>query len=520
MIRRTSLLIDNNDTGTRTLMFMIAEHMIDDMPDNDGVLWSKRCSGYDENKGYGIVLSVDWLNESEDILSPIGGKELELPPYSEEPQGNNTLYIAEQNDSSTLRNILPVRSCPAYVHCQIDNQRFIWQFLQTSQRLQTATRKLTEKYLGYDLVQYPYHIGNVYEVWYNNVIRAVDMTASPEPVGVYFRFSYWHVPSEVLHLTITDHHHRDVVLYQKHFEIEAGTKLFLAELPLMPKCLDVRLTDNNGQILYDQKNVTFVSDIVLDLQVQRLNLRLQDNRPVENKDPDVIIPKFVSDGARSITGRRRKAKQQSFENYFISAQMASREKTSSANYDFVFFDGDQNHREENVEKAKEVVLGIINRTRNVCYICDPYFHDPDFVEFIYKMHRLDVEVRIINCREQLLKAIEIKEGMTKEQIAEARQAVIRTLDDRIEDFKARLNIDNLECRIRLGKGDIHDRFIFADTQGWTLGSSFSELGNRCTCVQKIPEAVSKTILSRIDQWWNDTDLTCNLHDYVTNRNHK
>lgn len=520
MIRRTSIIIDNNDSGEHTLMFMVAEHMLDAMPDCDGRSWSKRSSHYNENRGFGITLYIDWLDEANSILSPIGDVSYEIPPCAEEPQGNNTLYIAEHTDSSTIRKVLPVRSCPSYVKCRIDSNRHIWQFLQAKENLRKATRKLTESQLGFDLTQYPYHIGNVYEVWYNSVIRAIDMTASPDPVGVYFRFRYWQLPNESLHLTITDHHHRDVVLYQKHFDIKVGTKLFLAELPLMPKCIDVRLTDSIGQILYDQKNVTFVNDIVFDLQVQRLNLRLQDNRPVENKDPDVIIPKFVSDGARSITGRRRKAKQQSFENYFISAQMASREKTSSANYDFVFFDGDQNHREENVEKAKEVVLGIINRTRNVCYICDPYFHDPDFVEFIYKMHRLDVEVRIINCREQLLKAIEIKEGMTKEQIAEARQAVIRTLDDRIEDFKARLNIDNIECRIRLGKGDIHDRFIFADTQGWTLGSSFSELGNRCTCVQKIPEAVSKTILSRIDQWWNDTDLTCNLHDYVTNRNHK
>lgn len=518
MIRRTSLIIDNNDTGEHTLMFMVAEHMLEQMPDCDGISWSKRCSGYNENKGYGITLHLDWIGDTDEIFSPVNGKTFETPPFAEEPQGDVKLYIDDHQDSSSIRKILPVRSCPAYVKCLIDKEHFVWKFLESSPRLLTATKNLTDKYLGYDLTQYGYHVGNVYEVWYNDVIRSVSVKASPDPIGVYFRFSYWRNPENPLRLTITEHHHRDVVLYQKSFEIKAGTKLFFADLPLMPRCLDIRLTDNDT-IIYNQTSVSFVSSFSLDIQVQRLNLRLQDNRPIKNKEPDVIIPKFESADTRRINGHRKGTENLSFEDYFISAQMASKAKASAANYDFVFFDGNGQHYEENVAKAKEVVLGIINRARNVCYICDPYFHDPDFVEFIYKMQRLDVEVRIINCRAQLLKALEINDDMTKEQIAEARRSVIKTLDARIEDFKKRLGVDNIECRMRLGKGDIHDRFIFSDTQGWTLGSSFSELGNRCTCVQRIPEAVSKTILSQIDKWWNDTELTCKLHDYVTGSEH-
>lgn len=512
MIKRTTFLIDDNDKKEHYLLFSVIEHMLPSMQDSDLPGFSKRGSGYDENKGWGISLHIDNINDQDDIFSPIEGKiQIKYPSFVEEPQNKEKLYISENSDDfTTIKKVLPTRHLPYFVHCYIDKDGSSYSLLNTKPRYGRILKKLCMSQLGFDIMQNPEHIGNIYEVFYNNVLSSVHFTASDNPYGVILRLNYIRHQDKDLVLNVTDRHQRDKIVIDKEFRIPANQRLFFADLPCKPYSIEVRLYDNNHNLLYYQSDMHFIRSISLNILIQQLKLRIVDNRDTKDKKQDEIVAKFSSADIKKPIAKERI----SYENYFEAARMAEKQRTAEKELNFIFFDGASNKQEENTERGREIIKQILDRANQTCYIVDPYFNEKDFVESIYKMKRMDIDVRIINCRDQLLKTISRDSNDSDEEWEIKRNAPLLSLNTKIEEFKRKLNIRNIECRTRLGRGDIHDRFIFADNIGWTLGSSFSELGNRCTTIQKIPNDYAPIVLNQIQEWWNDTKNTRNLNVYV------
>ena len=66
----------------------------------------------------------------------------------------------------------------------------------------------------------------------------------------------------------------------------------------------------------------------------------------------------------------------------------------------------------------------------------------------------------------------------------------------------------MSCRLLRGeKAALHDRFLVADDQVWLVGCSLDEIGKRATTISRVPADYSKKILNRIEEWWNNDELS-------------
>ena len=130
------------------------------------------------------------------------------------------------------------------------------------------------------------------------------------------------------------------------------------------------------------------------------------------------------------------------------ADTLSRQQADRESLKFVFFDGEPSRINENVAEAKECVRKMLNRGHEICYICDPYFNVDDFVNYVFFVTNLGVDIRIINCKDAL-----------------------------------------------------------SDNAAESLRSSFSEFGHRTTTISQIPDTNKKQILAQIKAWWKDDSKT-------------
>ena len=70
------------------------------------------------------------------------------------------------------------------------------------------------------------------------------------------------------------------------------------------------------------------------------------------------------------------------------------------------------------------------------------------------------------------------------------------------------NISNVHCRLLRGeKAALHDRYLVADKKVWFVGCSFDEIGKRATTIGRVPMDYSKKILDRIEEWWENDELS-------------
>jgi hypothetical protein len=76
----------------------------------------------------------------------------------------------------------------------------------------------------------------------------------------------------------------------------------------------------------------------------------------------------------------------------------------------------------------------------------------------------------------------------------------------------------LECRMLRGDSILHDRFVVSDQSVWYLGSSFSEFGNRATCIARVPKASDTEILKEIENWYfnRQAEYSQGIEEYVNN----
>ena len=80
--------------------------------------------------------------------------------------------------------IMPRNKNALFVRSWIENKREVLKRIMDSDRLQKQIAQLTEDYLGYNLADIPLHIGNIYEIRYDEIIKDVDFTSSNDPCGV------------------------------------------------------------------------------------------------------------------------------------------------------------------------------------------------------------------------------------------------------------------------------------------------------------------------------------------------
>ena len=154
---------------------------------------------------------------------------------------------------------------------------------------------------------------------------------------------------------------------------------------------------------------------------------------------------------------------------------------------FVFFDANKDHPEQNERKATRIVRSILKKDSRTCFICDPYFDDYAFDKFIWPLEDMGREVHIVNCLEFLGDENKLK--------------------DTINRLHQHIKREQVKCHVITGKSVLHDRFILLDNDGWLIGSSFNEFGNRASTIVKMPKSACVTLRKQVEDWIND-NKTC------------
>lgn len=446
-----------------------------------------------------FVLTDEYLEKFPNTMlidnTEINNEEID---YISEPKNGSIIVNPYKTERVNFIDVLPVRNSVGYLKTWIDKNRLVEAYIKQSDALQKQISALSKKNLGFDLLMTNKHLGNIYLLRYNPVFRSVDCRCSIEPVGLFIKINYRKGQRGKLRLRVSDFHQSGMAVYEKDVNLDYIPRGYtFVELPEEPHRLTIKLFDKRGDLVYYQHDIVFVKSFNLDVKMQTKTIRLN-IKDKKGKERNKDIHKFVS------MDKKKEKKN------FVPEEFFTQPDRKVVDGDFYFFDGNKEHKAENVNAAKNVVSEILDKAKKECYICDPYFSAEDFFEFVFPVKDIDVPVRIISSKEFMGKQYD-EEGNVKsdDAIKEGNRlyGVIQKYNEICGDGKT-------NCRVLIGKSVLHDRFIIVDNNVWCIGSSFSEIGARATTIYRVPDEYCKQIKSQVEKWWVDGDNSMALKDYV------
>ena len=161
--------------------------------------------------------------------------------------------------------------------------------------------------------------------------------------------------------------------------------------------------------------------------------------------------------------------------------------------DFVFIEGDRNGDDTNRKKGIDIIKRILNSAKERCFICDVYFGNQDFDDFILDMSLLNVRVNILTS----------KLAFSAEKTEEMFSTKMVTYNERIGG--------NVQCKLLTGEPILHDRLIIADDQVWMLGSSLNHFGAKATTLIRVPREYKGKLVSEMERLWNSDEESRELN---------
>lgn len=409
--------------------------------------------------------------------------------FSKEPSGTSPLVLSYNTYTREgIGAILPKRNSGLLVWAQIDIDRVVQnKFMQTTGKELDAISELTTKWLGFDLPSFPEHLGNIYLSLPNPYFRKLDFTYQPDPSGIIYKMHHRKgFENQPLSIQITDWHGDDIAF---DWVFENAGKIGLLKLPHEPGRIETKVYNPNRHLIAVLPKAAFLKGFNFNLSVghSKFEINKKDEAPV-------FIQKFSSEQAIQI-GEVGEID----ETYYFKAGEESRlYQEQQARNEFHFFAAGQSEFEkaETKAKARKVVKEIINQAKDSCYLVDPYFTAKDLVEYAIQIQNISTDLRILNCRGSKFVDKTRAEELLKE----------------IEKYN-KLPYQKIVCRMLKGSF-LHDRFIVTDTRAFFLGTSFSEIGERATCIGKIPNSSDRQVVNQIEKWFWDDTFSQTLEDYI------
>ena len=271
-------------------------------------------------------------------------------------------------------------------------------------------------------------------------------------------------------------------IVDKIMKVNAKQRVVMVDLPCLPKCIDIFVYDIDMNLLFWQNNMTFIRSISTRVEVASVTFKVE--KDVDGEKVTEKYSKYSAEGNTMSNGQKY------YDGYFYKLPILK--KDTKGSLDFIYFDGNKENKEQNKIDARNMVLEIINRAKEECYICDPYFAAKDFQKYIWPIRSLKVKIKILNCKEQL------------DSIKGRFPDIYTSLASELNYYNSALPTEKVNIRTIQGQGELHDRFIIADDEGWVVGSSFNELGNRSTTINRIPPSQVKVVKQQIEKWWNES----------------
>jgi hypothetical protein len=503
---RTSLLAQGKMKKNWYHLFSVIELQTDDeysysIPNDK---WEKGCIRTKQSKleEYSFYLSIDEISSVDDALKVfdkplenfvVDGQKISFinTSFVKEPSGKYPLVFASNfYIDKGVASILPKRKSGLLVWCQIDNERktdnkFI---SATVTKEMLAMQELTAEWLGFDIIQKREHVGNIYLSAPNPYFREVEMSLSTDPIGIFYKILTRKNNFEPLKFRIIDKH-GDAIALDKTIEITKQTDFI--ELPHEPHLFELRIYNQDDDLIAIHEPATFVRSIQFDMSMKQADFHVKVE--TEKGSKEFVVEKFSKE-IPSVVG---KTKDFNPEYYFKNADNEREHLELSKRKEFVFYQGAKDETEKNnlKERAKTDIREIIDRAKDTCYLCDPYFSSLDIVEFAFRIKSSGVKINILNSK-----------GAVSKEEAKKIVAVINEYNKK--------QFGKIEVRILRGdNGTLHDRFIITDKNIWFIGSSFNEFGNRATCIAKIPESSGKLIIKEVEKWYSSDVYSQNIMDF-------
>lgn len=493
---RTLYLVDK-DTHEDWFVFSVCEKMEPDMQDfNDGTLWD-RATGSGGNKYKLYFLSCDMDVNDAFIDNPIGnlvmnsGIDVITPKFFNQsfiPEPGGEAFLTLEDDySKGIGRVLPKRPSSIHVKTYLDDKRKVVSLFKDQSYLQGQLTELSLKYFGIDLWEYKEHLGNLYLCWHNKTFRCFEIKGNNMPAGVIVDIFYRSDRREPFKVRLCDLHHKDCVVVDYMWDIPSGTSSLFIPTECFPSLNSISIYSENGMLIYKSELTTFLTAINMRIGIaeKAVAIKVMDDDGTERTLEPVTKFKY----ADSFIGES----QQSADSYFSKNEVYHQIKELEEKREFLFFNGSKDETEKvaNKKKAREAVLDLINMADCVCYLCDPYFNEKDFVDFVIQAASLNVKIRIINSK------------------AELKNDILLSLKQMIADYNKHMGIDDyVQCRVlRGGDSMLHDRFIVVDDRVWYMGSSFSEFGTRACSLALLAPSASLSVKTYIEEWWNSDEYT-------------
>lgn len=506
--KRVALLAQDNTTRKYYHIFSVIELLPNEIPEYNIPTdeWFKnktiRSKYSSQSDVYSFYLVVDDLSIKEAVKifnlpllnTKVAGQTTNYfnKQFIKEPSGDSPLVLPSNiNKEDNLSSILPKRNSGTFVWSQIDNDRVVENFFKAAS-ISTEMKsmsQLTNDWLGFDIWSKSEHIGNIYLSAPNPYFRDIDISLSVEPNGIFYHFKLRTTVKEKLKIRIIDIRGGNVA-FDKEYKIK--DYLGLIELPHEPHSIEIRVYNSNNDLIYVHGPSVFIKNISVGMSMKHADFRVNVKDNKGNKE--FVVEKYTSEKPINIG----KSLNFNAPYYFANAESKRKHIALEQNTEFLFFSGGKSELEKSdlKLKAKNTIRGIINRAKEICFLCDPYFNVSDLIEYAFYIENSGVKLKILNAK-----------GSSFIDKAKAKE-----LSEAINEYNSK-PFQKIECRMLRGDSILHDRFIVSDSNVWYLGSSFSEFGNRATCIGKVPESTDIQIIKEIEKWYYNDEFTESIEDY-------
>ena len=406
--------------------------------------------------------------------------------------GETYLHIPENKDRGllvpetaicmgALTRVLPTRDGPTWVKTFVDDKDVVWNQIAKNNATLNQLSDLSVREFRVDLQTYKEHIGNIYIVWHHPVFRCFRDVSVPASDNVLIEVHRRIASSEPFTIELIEqNHNRDAVRAGKLVTFDGMQDTVKIPLPHKPDRHFIRVFDKDGMLIQDTNLTHLHLNLQMGVVEEEVHIVHKDQKTGEDVI-DAVIPKV-----RTELSDRGKDRQNDEQNYFVTKDGERDYIQMALSKEFLFLDGDKENKDANVQKAREYVRAIIERTKTVCYICDDYFCSVDFEQYVPYVKEIGAKVRILNSEPDLSKDI------------------VNDLVHSVCHYNKSVGRDDVECHCLEGKKSLlHDRFVIVDDDVWAIGCSFTQMGSRACCIYKIPQSPAAKIKETVEDWWQN-----------------
>lgn len=359
---------------------------------------------------------------------------------------------------NSLSMVLPNRSASFRAYCYIDNSTETKKLYSDSEL--GKIQKFVKKYCGVDLKKYGEYLGANIICMQNPLLWNVQISVS-EQEGLY-RFLLMPRGSDSLdslYATVRASHSFGTVSSKL---TRVQSEVF--ELPIQKSSSNSELClwDKEGNLLEIRPLKFFGGKTWISTN----------HRVLPNGQSATIWPKDYYDSCgKEVSALEKAEKERSY-------QLLEEKK------EFCYFCAGED------TKAQNFIGSVLASAGLQVSICDPYLDQSGFENYVKGWVRC--EKLCLFVAGAWLRKIDITSGNTYQQQLEDIVSQMISTNDVKQAKLFRITGDN--------NGFVHDRFIIADENVWSLGASLNHFGKKDTVIAKSPNP--KAFIERVEEWKN------------------